>query len=68
MRFIGSFGRNYGLLRETRAIAVLVEPLFLSSPDDEALAKRPDHLEALAQAVRGGFGDYLARAPLGEDA
>ena len=62
-RHIGSFGRNYGVLRESCAIAVLVEPLFLSNPVEEEMAGRPDHLEALAQALVGGLSDYLARRP-----
>ena len=61
---LGSFGRNYGVLRETRAIAVQVEPLFLSNPQEERLAARPDHVETLAQALLGGLADYLSRAPL----
>ena len=61
--YLGSFGRNYGVLRETRSIAVLVEPLFLTNPADEALAKRPDHTERLARALVGGLADYLARIP-----
>lgn len=64
---IGRFGRNYGLLRETRGIAVLVEPLYLSSPDDRRLATRPSHMEALAQAIAGGLHDYVARAPQPEN-
>jgi N-acetylmuramoyl-L-alanine amidase len=64
---LGSFGRNYGVLRATRAIAVQVEPLFLSNPDEERLARRPDHIETLAQALLGGLSDYLARTPLGGD-
>jgi len=63
MRHIGSFGRNYGVLRESRAISVLVEPLFLSSPLEAEMARRPDHMEALAQALVGGLSDYLARRP-----
>jgi N-acetylmuramoyl-L-alanine amidase len=61
---LGSFGRNYGILRETRAVAVQVEPLFLTNPAEERLASRPDHVESLAQALVGGLSDYLARAPL----
>ncbi len=61
--FLGSFGRNYAMLRESAAIAVIVEPLFLSSPQDERLARRPDHIETLAQALLGGLADYLARSP-----
>jgi N-acetylmuramoyl-L-alanine amidase len=62
--WLGSFGRNYGLLRETRGIALMVEPLFLTCPGDEALARRPEHAEKLARALVGGFADYLARVPL----
>ena len=62
-RHLGSFGRNYGVLRESRAISVLVEPLFLSNPDEAAMAARPDHLEAVALALVGGLADYLARTP-----
>jgi len=61
---LGSFGRNYGVLRETRAVAVQVEPLFLTNPEEERLASRPDHIETLARALVGGLSDYLARAPL----
>ena len=64
--WIGRFGRNYGILRETRGIALVVEPLFLTSAEDEALARRPEHIERLARALVGGFADYLARLPLDE--
>ena len=64
---LGSFGRNYGVLREARAIAVQVEPLFLSNPAEARLASRPDHIETLAQAILGGLADYLARVPLSGD-
>jgi N-acetylmuramoyl-L-alanine amidase len=65
--WLGRFGRNYALLREARGIALVVEPLFLSSPEDEALARRPDHVERLARALAGGFADYLARVPLQQE-
>ena len=61
------FGRNYALLREARGIALVVEPLFLTSPDDAALAGRPEHVERLARALAGGFADYLARVPLANE-
>lgn len=61
--WLGRFGRNYALLREARGIAVVVEPLFLSNADDEALARRPEHIERLARALVGGMADYLARVP-----
>lgn len=65
--WLGRFGRNYAILREPRAIALLVEPLFLTSPEDRALARRPEQLEKLARALVGGLADYLARVPLEED-
>ena len=65
--WLGRFGRNYALLREARGIALVVEPLFLTSPDDEALARRPEHIERLARALAGGFADYLARVPLDDE-
>ena len=60
--FIGSVGRNFAVLREPTAIAVMVEPLFLTNPDDDARAGRADYVERLAGAVVGGFTRYLARA------
>lgn len=60
-RFLGSFGRNYGILREPRAIGLVVEPLFLTSPEDVHWATQPDFVEQVAQAVTGGMADYLAR-------
>jgi N-acetylmuramoyl-L-alanine amidase len=65
--WVGRFGRNFALLREARGIALMVEPLFLTSPEDEALARRPEHIERLARALAGGFADYLARVPLADE-
>lgn len=62
--WIGRFGRNYALLREAHGIVLMVEPLFITSPDDEARARRPDHIEMMARALVGGLADYLARVPL----
>jgi N-acetylmuramoyl-L-alanine amidase len=64
---IGTFGRNYGILRETRGVAVLVEPLFLTSPAEERLSRQPAYREAVAQAILQGFADYLTRSPIGDD-
>ena len=55
-------GRNYAVLREPRAIAVVVEPLFVSHPADEELALRPDHADRMAGALLAGLSDYLRRA------
>lgn len=60
--YIAGVGRNYGILRESKAIAVMVEPLFLSNPDDAELASRPHHIEALAQALLRGLTAYVTRA------
>jgi N-acetylmuramoyl-L-alanine amidase len=66
--FLGSYGRNYGILREPRAIGLLVEPLFLTNPAGERWARRPDFVDHVAQAIAAGMADYLARAPLGAEA
>ena len=66
--WVGRFGRNYGVLRETRGVALMVEPLFLTCPGDAALARRPDHVETVARALVAGFADYLARVPVEEGA
>lgn len=60
--FLGSFGRNYAVLREPRAVAVLVEPFFATHAEEAARAMQPDGVERLAQALLAGLGDYLARA------
>lgn len=62
--FLGSFGRNYGILREPRAIGLLVEPLFLTSPAGERWATRSDFVDRVATAIGAGMADYVARAPL----
>ena len=62
--YLGGFGRNYGILREPRAIGLVVEPLFLTSPEGEEWATRLDFVDRVAAALVGGLGDYLARAPL----
>ncbi len=61
--WLGGFGRNYALLREAPGVVLVVEPLFLTSPEDEALARRPEHVERLARALAGGLADYVARVP-----
>jgi N-acetylmuramoyl-L-alanine amidase len=62
VRFLGSFGRNYAMLREPQAIAVLVEPLFLTNREEEAAVKRPDGIERLAVALLAGLEGYVGRA------
>jgi N-acetylmuramoyl-L-alanine amidase len=62
--FAGSLGRNYAILREPHAVALIVEPLFLTVSQAEMLALQPQHVDRLAGAVTGGLNDYLARVPL----
>jgi N-acetylmuramoyl-L-alanine amidase len=59
--FNGGIGRNYAVLREPTAIAVLVEPLFLTNAAEAALAGRPDFPDRLAGAVVAGLAAYVAR-------
>ena len=55
-------GRNFAVLREPTGMAVMIEPLFLSNPADDARAGRADYVERLARAVVAGSSRYLARA------
>lgn len=50
--------RSYTILRETRAPAVVIEPAFLTNPDEEKLLSDPDHLSALADAIVQGVQAY----------
>jgi N-acetylmuramoyl-L-alanine amidase len=53
-----SHARSYALLRETRMPAVLVEPAFISNPDEEKKLEDPDHLNALAAAIVSAVRRY----------
>ena len=68
LRAVPPMGRNYAVLREPRAIAVVVEPLFVSHPADEELALRPEHFDRMAGALLGGLADYLLRSDPGPGA
>lgn len=46
-----SHARSYPILRETRMPAVLVEPGFITNPDDEKRLSDPDVLSAVADAM-----------------
>jgi len=59
-------GRNYAVLREPHAVAVVIEPLFLSDPAAAAAARAPLHADQAASAIVGGLRDYLGRVPLGD--
>ena len=62
LRAVPPMGRNYAVLREPRAISVVVEPLFVSHPADEVLALRADHSDRMAGALLAGLSDYLLRS------
>jgi N-acetylmuramoyl-L-alanine amidase len=52
-------GRSYPLLRETRMPAVIVEPVFITNPDEEKSLEDPDFRDSLAGAIAGGIARYF---------
>lgn len=59
-----SHARSYTVLRETRMPAVLVEPVFVSNPDEAKRLEEPDFRAALADAIAAGVSRYYASAPV----
>lgn len=59
LRDCRSHPQNYAILRETRMPAVLVEPAFITNPDEAKLLVDPDFRATLARAVAGGVRDYF---------
>lgn len=59
-----SHARSYTVLRETRMPAVLVEPVFITNPDEAKRLEDPDFRAALAEAVAAGVARYYASAPV----
>jgi N-acetylmuramoyl-L-alanine amidase len=57
-----SHGRNYALLRETRMPALVVEPGFISNPEEAKLLADPEGIERVAQAIVDGVGRYFTDA------
>jgi N-acetylmuramoyl-L-alanine amidase len=55
--------RSYSILKETRMPAVLVEPAFITSPDDERRLESPEFRNAVADAVTVGI-EHFYGAPL----
>ncbi|MDP9067690.1 MAG: N-acetylmuramoyl-L-alanine amidase [Actinomycetota bacterium] len=53
-----SHARSYPVLRETRMPAVLVEPGFITHPDDEKRLRDPEFLSRVADAVAAAVGRY----------
>ena len=54
-------GRNYACLREVKPLAVLVEPGFLSHPEEGRLLADPEVIGREATAILHGIEAYLAR-------
>lgn len=50
---------NFAVLRETKMSAVLLENLFLDSPKDADLLKKPDFLQGLSEAIASGIKSAL---------
>jgi N-acetylmuramoyl-L-alanine amidase len=60
-RDIGEFGRSYDILRETNIPAVVVEPLFLTNPEDLELASDPYYPATVTEAIAGALELYAGR-------
>jgi N-acetylmuramoyl-L-alanine amidase len=54
-------GRNYACLREVKPLSVMVEPGFLSNPEEGRRLLEPDTILREAQAIVHGIEAYLAR-------
>lgn len=52
--------RSFDVLRETKMPAVMVEPAFISNPDEAKRLEDPDHVAAMADAIVQGIKDYYA--------
>jgi N-acetylmuramoyl-L-alanine amidase len=52
--------RSYTILRETRAPAIVLEPAFITNPDEEKLLEDPDHRAAIADAIVAGITSYAS--------
>ena len=58
---VGEFGRSYDILRETNIPAVMLEPLFLTNPENLDLASDPYYPAAVAEAIAGALELYAGR-------
>ena len=54
-------GRNYACLREVKPLAVMVEPGFLSNPEEARRLGDPETIAREAKAILHGIEAYLAR-------
>ena len=58
---VGEFGRSYNVLRETNIPAVMLEPLYLTNPEDAQLASDPYYPATVAEAIAGALELYANR-------
>jgi N-acetylmuramoyl-L-alanine amidase len=54
-------GRNYACLREVKPLAIMIEPGYLSHPEEGPLLAEPEVLIREAVAISHGIEAYLAR-------
>ena len=62
LRDCRSHARSYPILRETRMPAVLIEPLFISNPDEAKRLEDHDFLSSVADAIAAGVRRYFELA------
>ena len=62
-----SHARSYAILRETRMPAVLVEPAFISNPDEEKKLERLEFRATIADALVAGIRRYYELVPGASD-
>ena len=55
--------RSYPILKRTRMPAVLVEPAFITNPDEEKRLSEPDFRQAVANAIAGGVARFYSETP-----
>jgi N-acetylmuramoyl-L-alanine amidase len=53
-------GKGYPVLRETRMPAVVVEPCFITNPEEAKLLQDPDTLDEMAEALSRGLHAYFS--------
>lgn len=62
LRDCRSHARSYSVLKETRMPAVLVEPVFISNPDEAARIQAPEFRDDVADAIVAAINDYFDAA------
>jgi N-acetylmuramoyl-L-alanine amidase len=55
-------GRSYVCLREVEALSVMVEPAYITNPEEGALLGEDPEIRAEAASLREGLEDYLRRS------